>query len=145
MRFAMVRLFFVVIAGSLVAGCGNHTAENPEAAQQTYGISVSAADAIPVAAVVADLSRYEGRRISVDGRIAKVSRNGCRLYLENADGPTLRVDAARTENGTCAWQVPLDTEGFAVAAGTLRSESDTLHLAANGLQITPARLDAGDS
>jgi hypothetical protein len=48
--------------------------------------------------------------------------------------------AARTDAGNCAWQVPNNAQGFAVAAGTLRTVGDTLRLPANGVRVTPVRV-----
>ncbi len=144
MRSSLPILLFAAV-GMLLSGCGPEAPKNPTEAQQTYGATVDAADALPVPAVVAEAKRYVGRRVSVDGRIGRVTRNGCTLYLETEDGPPLLVNAPRAEASACAWQVPDTTDGFAVAAGTLRVERDTLRLSANGVQVTPVQVSEPDS
>lgn len=139
----MIRLVVLLLAGLLAGGCGNDAPNNPAEAERTYGASVDATDAIPVPAVAAERDRYLRRHVTVDGRIADVTRDGCVLHLEADDGPPLRVEADRLDDGACRWQIPADTEGFVVAAGSLRTANDTLRLTANGVQITP--LQVGDS
>ena len=129
-------IFAVCLA---LAGCGGDAAPNPAAADTTYGAAVDATDAIPVPAVAAEANRYTGPPITVDGRIVDVGQSGCTLHLATG-GPPLRVDAVRTGDSSCAWQVPTGEEGVAVAAGTLRVDGDTLRLSANGVQVTPVRL-----
>lgn len=135
----MTRLLPVLLA-LLLGACGGDAPRNRAAAEQTYGAAVDATDAIPTPAVAAEAARYVGTRVTVDGRIADVARDGCTLHLDAETGPPLRVDAVRAGEESCAWQVPADIEGFAVAAGTLRTAGDTLRLNANGVQVTPVRI-----
>lgn len=144
MRSALPILLFATV-GILLSGCGPEAPTNPTEAQQTYGATVDAANALPVPAVIAETDRYVGRRVSVDGRIGRVTRNGCTLSLEAGDGPPLLVNAPRAEASACRWQVPDTTDGFAVATGTLRVERDTLRLSANGVQVTPVHVAEPDS
>ncbi len=132
-----------VVVGLLVGGCGE-TSGDPTGAQDNYGAPVDATDAFPVPAVTAEDSLYRDRALAIDGRIVAVRANGCEVYLAAGRTP-LVVTAARTDNGSCAWRVPADTDGFAVAAGTLRAATDTLRLTANGVQVTPVRLSKPDS
>jgi len=133
------------VAGLLLVGCGDGPPPDPSAADTTYGAAVDATDAIPAPAVAAEPNRYVGRRVTVDGRIETVTQNGCTVSLATDGGPPLRVDAARDSAGTCAWQLPSGLDGIAVAAGPLRTESDTLRLSANGVQVTPVRITESDS
>jgi hypothetical protein len=134
-----VAVLFIVLGGILSVGCEDGVPPNPAAAQQTYGAAVDPTDALPVPAVTAERSLYRGRRVTLDGRIAGMKQNGCTLQLASDGGPPPRIEAARSDDGTCAWHVDSDVEGFAVASGTLRAVGDTLRLAASGVQITPLR------
>jgi hypothetical protein len=145
MRVARIRLFLIVVAGILGGGCGGDVPQNPTAADTTYGAAVDAIDAVPAPAVAAEPERYAGRRVPVDGRIVDVTPDGCALRLDTETGPPLRVEALRTGADTCAWRVPTDTEGFAVATGPLRTKRDTLRLSANGVQVTPVQGTKPDS
>lgn len=129
----------------LCVGCDDETATNPAQAQQTYGAVVDAIDAIPVPAVAAEVDRYVGHPVVIDGRIVGIRQNGCTVVLDAGKNGRLIVDAHRTGDGTCAWRVPAETDGFAVAAGTLRSANDMLRLTANGVRVTPVRLSNPDS
>ena len=129
-------------------GCGNGTSPNPAAADTTYGAAVDDTDATP--AVAAEDSLYLRRGVTIDGRITAVQASGCEVHL-STDAIPLVVMAPRpeevphTDPGDCAWQVPIDARGFAVAAGTLRRANDTLRLTANGVRVTPVRVSNSDS
>ncbi len=139
-------ILHAVLVGLLLSGCGGDAPQNPAAAEQTYGAPVDATDAIPVPAVAAEAARYTRSRVTVGGRIAGVMQDGCVLHLATGVGSPLRVDATRTGEGACRWQVPGGTDGFAVVAGTLRADGDALRLSANGVRVTPVHtLDAGSS
>ncbi len=136
-----VAVLFIVLGGILSVGCEDDAPSNPATAQQTHGAAVDPTDALPVPAVTAERDRYLGRRVTLDGRIAGVKQNGCTLLLASDDGPPPRIEAARSDDGTCAWHVDPNVEGFAIASGTLRAVDDTLRLAASGVQVTPLRTD----
>lgn len=140
----MVRSVIVLALGLVLGACGAD-APNPSAAEAAYGTPVDATSAIPVPVVVAEPDRYGGGRVTVDGRIVSVTSGGCTLHLDADDGPLLRVEAARPQAGECTWRVPSETDGFAVAAGTLRVARDTLRLVANGVRVTPVRLSPDSS
>jgi hypothetical protein len=133
-------LLLLFVASLLLSGCGDAPSSSPAAARQTYGAAVDATDAVPVSAVAAELDRYVGRRVTVDGRIEKVGQNGCTLHLAIDDEPSLRVEAGRLDDGSCAWRVSPDVGGFAVASGPLRTVRDTLRLSARGVQVTPLQV-----
>jgi len=139
MHFVGRPLLPLIVVGLLLSGCGG-SSPNPTAAQQTYGAAVDAIDAIPVPAIVADRDRYLGTRVPLDGRIAGVRRDGCGLRLATNDGPPLHVNAARSGENACTWQVPSGTEGVVVATGTLRVGADRLRLTANGIHVTPLKV-----
>jgi len=74
-----------------------------------------------------------------------MGRGGGHVQLEPGGDARLFVRAARTEDGSCVWRVTPETDGFAVAVGTLRTVRDTLRLIANGVRVTPVRLENPDS
>lgn len=139
----MARLVPLVFAGLLLGGCGEGV-PNPTKAETTYGRSVEATDAVPAPAVAAEDSLYVGHRVTIDGRIAAIRANGCVVHLVTEAVPIV-VAAARTAEENCAWTVPTEAQGFAVAAGRLHVVEDTLRLAANGVRVTPVRLSEPDS
>lgn len=136
-QIASIPILWCAVVALLVSGCVGGGSD-PAQAQMSYGASVDATDAIPALAVAAEDDFYADRSLTVDGRIIAVRAGGCTLHLAT-DATPLVISAARTDAGDCAWQVPSDAQGFAVAAGTLRVEDDTLRLAANGVQVTPVR------
>jgi hypothetical protein len=135
----MIRSVIVLVVGLVLGACGAD-APDPSAAETAYGAPVDATSAIPAPAITAEPDRYEGGRVTVDGRIVSVTSGGCTLHLGTEEGPPLRVEAGRTREEACAWRVPVETNGFAVAAGTLRVAGDTLRLVASGVRVTPVRL-----
>jgi len=138
----MNRLAFVVLLGAttVLGACREASSPTPTDAEQAYGTALDATDAVPVSAIAAEADRHLGRPVTVDGRIAAVTQDGCALLLATDEAPPLRVTAPRPNDGdSCGWQVPLDTDGFVVAAGTLRATNDTLHLSATGVQVPPFR------
>lgn len=141
----VLRILVVAVAGVLLGACADEKNTTPSKAQQTYGAAVDATDAIPAPAVAAEQDRYVGQRVTVDGRIAAVTDEGCTVHLETAGESPLRVEARRTGEAACAWQMPPDANGFVVGAGTLQVTNDSLHLSANGLQETPVQFDGPDS
>ncbi len=135
----------VLTALLVVGGCSDEVPSNPDAADTTYGTPFDPTDAVPVPAVAAEPDRYRGRRVTVDGRVRTVSQEGCTLQLDTETGPPLRVEAIRSGEDSCAWQIPAGTEGIAVAAGTLRVDADTLRLTANGVRVTPLQQSGANS
>lgn len=144
MHVVRIPILWCVVVGLLVGGCGESSGD-PAQAQATYGASVNATEAVPAPAVAAEESLYGGRVRAIDGRIAGVGADGCHFRLDTGGNPPLLVRAARTEDGSCAWRVPPETDGFAVAVGTLRTVRDTLRLIANGVRVTPVQLKGPDS
>lgn len=139
----MVRLASFVLLGILLVGCGEGV-RTPTEAETTYGRPVEASDAVLARAVAAEDSLYVGHRVTIDGRITSVRAEGCAIDLATEAVPIV-VTAAGTGEQNCAWKVPTEAQGFAVAAGTLRVVDDTLRLAANGVRVTPVRLSEPDS
>jgi hypothetical protein len=141
----MLRCAAVLLGGALLAACGTgETETNATGAEETRGTPVDATAALPASAVAAEAGVYEGRPVTVDGRIAEVGTDGCHFRLDPGGNPSLFVRAACTEDGSCVWRVPPETDGFAVAVGTLRTVRDTLRLIANGVRVTPVRLENPD-
>ncbi len=130
----------------MLAACGTGGTEpNATGADETRGTPVDATAALPASAVAAEAGIYEGRPVTVDGRIAAVGATGCEVTLTPGSRP-LVVAAPHSEADGCAWAVPGAARGFVVAAGTLRIADDTLRLTANGVRVTPVRIsDAGPS
>lgn len=137
-------LLLLGAACCFLSGC-NGSPDNPTAAEQVYGASVNATDAIPAPAVAAESDRYRNRLVTMDGRISARIGEGCTLQLDTENGPPLRIEAARTADGACTWQVPATLDGIAAATGMLRIDGDTLRLSANGVQVTPLRQSGTDS
>jgi hypothetical protein len=143
MRVLVRRFLWISVVLLLGMACGNETARTPSTAQQSYGVSVDASDARPGPAIAAEHDRYVGRYITVDGRITSVSDDGCQVKLDTNTAPPLRIEAPRSA-GDCAWTVPPGTNGIAAATGTLRVSDDALRLSANGVQVTPVRIQEAD-
>jgi hypothetical protein len=151
----MPRRALVLFLGLLLGGCGSGSPD-PTEAETTYGARVDATEAFPAPVVAAEDSLYIGHRVAIDGRITAVRANGCAIQVATDAAPLVvvaprpkrgssRRAARRTEAGECAWQVPGDAQGFAVAAGTLRVAGDTLRLSASGVRMTSVRLSSPDS
>ena len=139
----MPRRVLALLVGLLLGACGSGASDSNRA-DTTYGAPIDATDAMPAPAVAAEDSLYLGHRVTIDGRITAVWASGCDMQLAT-DATPLVVAASRSEAGDCAWQVPSDAQGFAVAAGTLRTAEDTLRLTANGVRVTPVRISSPDS
>ena len=139
----MPRLALALLVGLLLGSCGSGASDSNRA-DTTYGAPIDATDAMPASAVAAEDSLYRGHRVTIDGRITAVRASGCDMRLAT-DATPLVVAASRSEAGDCAWQVPSDAQGFAVAAGTLRTAEDTLRLTANGVRVTPVRISSPDT
>lgn len=139
----MPRLALALLVGLLLGSCGSGASDSNRA-DTTYGAPIDATDAMPASAVAAEDSLYRGHRVTIDGRITAVRASGCDMQLAT-DATPLVVAASRSEAGDCAWQVPSDAQGFAVAAGTLRTAGDTLRLTANGVRVTPVRISSPDT
>lgn len=139
----MPRRALALLVGLLLGACGSGASDSNRA-DTTYGAPIDATDAMPAPAVAAEDSLYRGHRVTIDGRITAVRASGCDMQLAT-DATPLVVAAPRTDAGDCAWQVPSDAQGFAVAAGTLRTAEDTLRLTANGVRVTPVRISSPDT
>lgn len=139
----MPRRVLALLVGLLLGACGSGASDSNRA-DTTYGAPIDATDAMPAPAVAAEDSLYRGHRVTIDGRITAVRASGCDMQLAT-DATPLVVAASRSEAGDCAWQVPSDAQGFAVAAGTLRTAGGTLRLTANGVRVTPVRVSSPDS
>lgn len=139
----MPRRALALLVSLLLGACGSGASDSNRA-DTTYGAPIDATDAMPAPAVAAEDSLYRGHRVTIDGRITAVRASGCDMQLAT-DATPLVVAASRSEAGDCAWQVPSDAQGFAVAAGTLRTAGDTLRLTANGVRVTPVRISSPDT
>jgi hypothetical protein len=146
----MARLAPALLIGLLLGGCSGDVPDSSKA-ETTYGAPVDATTAVPAPAVAAEERLYVDRALAIDGRIKAVRADGCTMVLATVAAPLVVTaprpsgGAARTDDGSCVWQVPNDAQGFAVAAGTLRAAGDTLRLPANGVRVTPVRLSSPDS
>ena len=138
----MLRRTLVLLLGLLLGACGGTS--DADQAETTYGMPVDATEAIPAPAVAAEDSLYVGHRVTVDGHITAVRKNGCEMHL-STDAAPLVVKTFHADAGDCTRQLPRDAQGFAVASGTLRVADDTLRLTADGVRMTPVRLSNPDS
>jgi hypothetical protein len=88
--------------------------------------------AVPVAAVLANASQYEGKMIRVSGNVSAVcEKKGCWLKMDDASGKELFVKFTCPVNGRL---VPLEAKGKPVIAeGTLKikdvTEAEARHYA----------------
>jgi len=163
----MPRRALVLLVSLLLAACGSGTSDSNRAGT-TYGAPIDATNAMPIPAVAVEDSLYRGHKVTIDGRITAVRAGGCEMELATEAAPFIVTAprpkgaprakrgsarrggsgsqaAPRTDAGGCAWRVPSDAQGFAVAAGTLRTAGDTLRLTANGVRVTPVRISSPDT
>jgi len=93
------------------------------AAEQAFGDAVDLSDPVPASALAARATDWEGRDVTVQGRIGEVCQmKGCWLALDAGEGCPIRVLVPRTDDGY-GFTVPTDASGEAVVEGTVRLAS----------------------
>jgi Domain of unknown function (DUF4920) len=118
----MTRFLPLLLIGFLAACTGSQTeAENPFDGYDAFGEAITDVDAIPVQAVVAEASRLLGKPVKLEGRISEVCQGtGCWLTLQVVDGPLVRIDVPRDEDGNYVYTFPIDASGRrAIVSGVL--------------------------
>ena len=137
------------------ASSADTTAETV-AVEQAFGAEVDVNDSMSASDLAARASDWEGRDVTVRGRIGEVcQKKGCWLALDAGEGRPIRVLVPRTEDGY-GFTVPTGASGEAVVHGTLsiqpldtatrdhyesdgaaRPDSVEVQIAARGIQIFP--------
>ena len=121
-------------------------ADEAETSSQTYGqVRQPNGRVIPLAAIAAEPTLYEGRQIRTEGEIQRVcQKKGCWLELADATGARAFVPMAGH-----AFAVPIDSAGRkALVDGTVhrreRSEAEREHLKDDGASdsIPPLSIEA---
>ncbi|MBO6574863.1 MAG: DUF4920 domain-containing protein [Rhodothermales bacterium] len=112
----------------LLAGCvGDHSQEyDVLTGYDSFGEAITPEDAVPVSAVIADGPAMIGHPVKLEGRISEVCEMaGCWLSMQVIDGPMVRVDVPRDENGAYVFTFPKDASGRrAVISGVLQGDVD---------------------
>lgn len=124
MRRLPLLLLFAVLT---LAACRTEAPEVPDAAAgyEAHGAALTPEGAMPVQAVVADLARYDGQRVKLEGTVAEVCQQaGCWLTLQTDRAPGVRIRVARDDDGQYVFTVPTDISGRRVVVeGTLTAET----------------------
>ncbi len=107
----------------LAMGCVGDTTPtmNPLQGYDSLGEVITPHDAIPVQVVAAEGTALIGKPVKLEGRISEVCRgNGCWLTLQVINGPIVRVDVPREEDGGYVYTFPKDASGRrAILSGVL--------------------------
>ncbi len=122
----MKHLLVVLLAFFLAACVGDHSKTVDVAANyDAFGVDISPLDAVPVQAVVADGAALVGKPVKIEGRITEVCQGmGCWLSFQIVDGPLVRIDVPRDENGEYLYTFPKDASGRrAIISGILAEGS----------------------
>ncbi|MFT5142562.1 MAG: hypothetical protein ACI80V_000482 [Rhodothermales bacterium] len=118
----MTRFLPLLLLAFLAACTGTQTeAEDPNEGYEAFGEAMTDVDAIPVQAVVAEADQLLGKPVKLEGRIAEVCQGmGCWLSLQVVDGPLVRIDVPRDQDGNYVYTFPKDASGRrAVVSGVL--------------------------
>lgn len=108
-------------APSSDAPSGEVSTAETVAAEQTFGDAVNLTDPVSASDLAARAADWEGRDVTVRGRIGEVCQmKGCWLALDAGEGRPIRVLVPRTEDGRYGFTVPTDASGEAVVEGTVR-------------------------
>lgn len=139
-----IALLIVLAAG--LGACQGDAPELPDvsALYDTYGAAaVSAQDAVPVEAVLAEPAPYLRRTVKVAGTVTEVCQTkGCWLTLDGGADGDVRIFVAKTDSGEYRFTVPKDISGRHVVvegwleAKTLDVETQR-HLAEEGGEAAP--------
>lgn len=110
-----MRTMRMLSAMVLVAGLATGAASMDE--PKTYGSGVKMTDATPIATILAEPRKFEGKTVRVEGTVTAVcAHEGCWMALSadgKADGPTLRL---KVDDGVIVF--PVTAKGHkAVAEG----------------------------
>jgi hypothetical protein len=118
-----MRHALILLLAFFVAACvGDHSETVDIAANyDAFGEVISPVDAVPVQAVVADAAMLLGKPVKMEGRITEVCQGmGCWLSFQIVDGPLVRIDVPRDEDGEYVYTFPKDASGRrAIISGVL--------------------------
>jgi len=117
-KYLMLVSTFAVIAA--VAGCGR---------LETYGEKISNRNMTAIKDIVQHPQDYEGKTVTVKGRISLVCETGCWFNLED-EGATIYTDLAPS-----GFAIPQNVGKKATAEGKISVESGKLTLTAKGVEI----------
>lgn len=109
---------FAVIAA--VTGCGR---------LETYGEKISSRNMTAIKNIVMHPQDYEGKMVTVKGKISLVCETGCWFNLED-EGATIYTDLAPS-----GFAIPQNVGKKATAEGKISVESGKLTLTAKGVEI----------
>lgn len=118
----------IPVLALVAAGCvGDHNkALDVTQGYDSFGTAITPEDAVPVQAVLAEGASLIGQEVKLEGRISEVCEMaGCWLTMQVVDGPMIRIDVPRDENGAYVFTFPKDASGRrAVIAGVLEGDRD---------------------
>ena len=117
-KFIILISIFAVIAA--VAGCGR---------LETYGEKISNRNMTSIKDIVMHPQDYEGKTVTVKGKISLVCETGCWFNLED-EGATIYTDLAPS-----GFAIPQNVGKKATAEGKISIESGKLTLTAKGVEI----------
>ncbi|MFA5146830.1 MAG: DNA-binding protein [Candidatus Omnitrophota bacterium] len=103
-----------------ITGCGR---------LETYGEKISNRNVTAIKNIVMHPQDYEGKAVTVEGRIALVCETGCWFNLED-EGAAIYTDLAPS-----GFAIPQNVGRKAIAEGRISIESGKLILTARGVEI----------
>ena len=115
-------LVLLLLAFSAAACVGDHSETVDVAATyDAFGADISPLDAVPVQTVASDGAALIGKPVKLEGRITEVCQGmGCWLSFQVVDGPLVRIDVPRDEDGEYVYTFPKDASGRrAIVSGIL--------------------------
>lgn len=113
-------LVSIVTSLAAVTGCGR---------LETYGEKISNRNMTAIKNIVQHPQDYEGKTVTVKGRISLVCETGCWFNLED-EGATIYTDLAPS-----GFAIPQNVGKKATAEGKISVESGKLTLTAKGVEI----------
>jgi len=117
-KFIILISIFVSLA--TVVGCGR---------LETYGEKISSRNMTAIKNIVQHPQYYEGKTVTVRGRISLVCETGCWFNLED-EGATIYTDLAPS-----GFAIPQNVGKKATVEGKISVESGKLTLTAKGVEI----------
>lgn len=116
----LISLVLIFALIELAAGCGRI---------ETYGEKISNRNMTAIKDIVMHPHSYEGKAVTVKGRISLVCNTGCWFNLED-EGATIYIDLAPS-----GFAIPQNAGKKATAEGRISMESGKLTLTAKGVEM----------